>query len=376
VCWVPVLDGWLVTRRDLVIRVLADPVGFTVDHPGFSTARVIGPSMLSLDGPAHRRHRRAFSGGFRGDRVREAQRGLVDRLAAELLTAVVPRGRVEVRTELAGPLATGVMAAVLGLDVPPQRLGAWYRAIAGSVSRISGGEPPTRAGEAAVAELGRAVVSVLERDAGPGRRGARRGTATAGVLARAAGHPAGLTPRELMSNAAVVLFGGIETTEAISATAVAHLLGHPGWVDRARESPRVVEAAVEESLRLEPAATRVDRYTTADVELGGRRIPAGELVIASLAAANRDPQVWPDPDRYRPGRPSAREHLAFAAGPHACLAPDLARWQAQALIHGLLAQSGLRLDGDGCDPPRGLVFRKPDRVALSWDPPRAGREQP
>jgi cytochrome P450 len=384
VCWVPALDGWLVTRRDLVLQVLVDPGAFTVQDERFSTAQVVGPSMLSLDGPEHRRHRRPFVAGFRGADARTAQRALVVGLAAELVAAGERRGRLEVRTEVAGPLATGVMAAVLGLpDVGMARLAGWYQAIVGSVSGISAGHPPTDAGVAAFGELSAAVLAALDAADPPLRRSCTKrppagaSTPTGSVLAPAA-REAELTPAELVSNAAVVMFGGIETTEATTATAVLHLLSDPEWLQQARERPDVVQRAVEESLRLEPAAVRVDRYATADTVLAGQPIRRRDLVIASLAAANRDPASWPDPDRYDPGRFDPERHasgrstsadqLAFAHGPHACLAADLARWQAVAVLRELLRLPDLRLDPGRCDPPRGLVFRKPDRVAVTWTP--------
>ena len=363
VCRLPVLDGWLVTSHELVRRVLADPAVFTVDDPRFSTARVVGPSMLSLDGAAHRRHRRPFAVGFRRADARSAQRRLVSEVAARLVESVADRGSAEVRTEIAGPLAATVMAAVLGLpDAGSERLAQWYRAIVASVSGISAGQEPTSAGAAAFGELSAAVLAAVAGPAADVDTDAEAGS----VLAPLRDDP-GLTRDEIASNAAVVMFGGIETTEAITTTAVLHLLSHPGWLRAVREEPALAERAVQESLRLEPAAARVDRYAVVDTVLGGREIARGELVIASLAAANRDPAVWPDPDRYDLDRASGGDHLAFAHGPHACLAADLARWQAIAVLRELLRLPDLRLSPEHRDDPRGLVFRKPDRVDVIWE---------
>src|ERR1700744_6420007 len=106
VCWVPELNAWLVTRHDLATAVLKHSGSFTVDDPRFTTARVTGPSMLSLDGPAHARQRNAFTKGLRP----EALRG--DFVRAEislLLEGIAPLGRAELRRDLAGPLAAAVM---------------------------------------------------------------------------------------------------------------------------------------------------------------------------------------------------------------------------------------------------------------------------
>ena len=291
VCWVPVLGGWLVTRRDLVLRLLTDPSLFTVDHPGFSTAKVVGPSMLSLDGPAHRRHRRPFAAAFRRESGRTVHDEFAGRSVAMLVGAVRDRGAAEVRTEIARPLASGVMAAALGLgEVGRERLAQWYVDIVASVSAISAGLEPTPAGAAAFTQLRTAVIAGLGEDPADGL------SVLPGV------RQAGLTPDEVVSNAAVVMFGGIETTEALITTAVLHLLSHPGPARRAREDDDLLARAVTESLRLEPAATRVDRYATRPTRLAGQPIETGDLVIASLAAANRDPAAFPDPDRYDPDR--------------------------------------------------------------------------
>ena len=102
-------------------------------------------------------------------------------------------------------------------------------------------------------------------------------------------------------------------------------------------------AAIDESLRLEPAAAVIDRYATADVVLGGARIARGELVRLSITAANRDPAVFADPDAFDPARTNLRRHVAFAQGPHVCVGVHLARLEARAALGALLTRlPGLR----------------------------------
>lgn len=296
VSWVPVLDGWLVTRRDLCVEVMRDAERFTVDDPRFSTARVVGPSMLSLDGVEHRRHRDPFAAGLRrpevmerfADRVRDEALGLID--------ALRPAGHAEIRRELAGPLAVRVVAAALDLlDVEPSVVLGWYDEIVGAVDRVSaGGEIGDRAPEA-VAALDRHVAATIVRGGG--------------VLADATGS---LARPEIVSNAAVMMFGGIETSEGMTTSLFWHVLSTPGALEAVLADRSLVTNAVEESLRLEPAAGRVDRYATVDVEIGGATIRQGDLVIVSLTAANRDPRTFPDPDRFDVHRENARSHLAFA----------------------------------------------------------------
>src|SRR3954447_7540694 len=113
VSWLPALDGWLVTRRDLALQVMRDAETFTVDDPRFSTGQVVGPSMLTLDGPQHRRHRDPFAAPFRLDAVRERFTQPVADEADRLLDRIAPLGAAELRRELAGPLAAATVTHAL-----------------------------------------------------------------------------------------------------------------------------------------------------------------------------------------------------------------------------------------------------------------------
>ena len=351
VAWIPALDGWLVTRRDLCIDVMRDAARFTVDDPRFSTARVVGPSMLSLDGEEHRRHRDPFATAFRRPQVMERFGERVRTEAMDLVEALRPRGRAEVRRDLAGPLAVRVVAAALELlDVEPAVVLGWYDEIVAAVDRVSaGGEIGDRAPEA-VAALDRHVGATIDH--------------AGGVLADATET---LSRQEIVSNAAVMMFGGIETSEGMTTSLFWHVLTTPGALEAIVRDRTVIANAVEESLRLEPAAGRVDRYATEDVELGGAHIGRGDLVIVSLTAANRDPAMFPDPDRFDIARDNARSHLAFAQGPHACVGLHLARLETQVALEAAVERwPGLRL-ADGATPPTGLVFRKPRTLPVAWD---------
>lgn len=355
VSWLPALDGWLVTRHDLVVAALRDPDIFTVDDPRFTTSRVVGPSMLSLDGPEHARHRSPFVGPFRPREVRERFAAAVTEEAARLAGELARRDGGELRRGFAGPLSATTVARALGLhrDETPTLLG-WYDAIVGSVNQMSAGAAPTHAGAQAYAALAARLTEAIADD-----------RERASLLAAAAAD-SGLSTAQLCANAAILLFGGIETTEGMIANAVAMLLARPDALARARAGAAGAAAAIEESLRLEPASAALDRYAAADTELAGVRIGCGELVRLSLSAANRDPAVFADPDAYAPPR-AVRGHLAFAQGPHVCVGVHLARLEARAGLAALLTQlPRLRLDPAGEHGIRGLVFRKPPRLDCLW----------
>ena len=355
VSWLPALKGWLVTRYDLALEVMRDDDTFTVDDPRFSTAQVIGPSMLSLDGAEHDCHRQPFVAPFRPGPVRDL---FGDAVAAEtnrLLDELAPAGRAELRRSFAGPLAAATITRALGLgETAVAAVLAWYDAIVSAVNEITAGHGLPVAGREAFGQLRAALETAIESG----------GTS---LLGAAAGDSA-LTHDQLASSAAVLLFGGIETTEGMICNSVLELLERPVMVAQVREHPALVNAAIEESLRLEPAAAVVDRYATVDVALAGAKIAAGDLVRVSITAANRDPAVFANPDDFKLDRDHSRRHLAFAQGPHVCLGIHLARLEARTALKTLLQRfPNLRLDPDRPSRIHGLVFRKPPELNAVWD---------
>jgi cytochrome P450 len=350
VVWVPAIGGFVVTGRAAALDVLRDPETFTVADPRFSTAQVVGPSMLSLDHAEHDRHRAPFAPAFRPREVAARFGGFIREQVDRRLVAITDPAHdrtAELRGEHAAPLAASVVAQSLRLDGNDEavvaRLVGWYRDIVASVSGIAAGAARTAAGAQAMSALGDHLRTHIE-------------DITAGTL----------TGDEVISNAAVIMFGGIETTEGLILNALWHLLTNATALAEVRAQPDLASAAVEESLRLEPAATRVDRYATRATRIAGTAVGAGDLVVVSLAAANRDPAEFPDPDRFDLRRANARRHLAFAAGPHVCIGMDLARLEAREAVIGVVTRlPGLRL-ADGAVAPTGLVFRKPDHLPVRW----------
>ena len=269
-----------------------------------------------------------------------------------MVASLAPSGSAEVRRDLAGPLAVRVVVAALDLiDVDPATVLGWYDEIVAAVDRVSAGDEVGAAGRQAVESLARHVARTIEQGEG--------------ALAQAT---ATLTAAEVVSNAAVMMFGGIETSEGMTTTLFWHLLTHPEQMAALLADRSLAAAAVDESLRLEPAAGRVDRYATKDAELAGVGIHEGDLVIVSLSAANRDPTTFPDPDEFDLARSNSRSHLAFAQGPHACVGIHLARLETQAALEAVLdGWPGLTLAA-GTTPPSGLIFRKPRSLYVRWRP--------
>jgi cytochrome P450 len=165
VSWLAALDGWLVLRRDLALQVMADAATFTVDDPRFSTGRVVGPSMLTLDGHEHERHRAPFARAFRLQAVSERFTAVVSAEVDRLIDAIEPAGEADLRRAFAGPLAAAVVTHSLGLrETDTGAVLGWYDAIVAAVTEVTAGGEVPDAGRAAFADLSASIESVLDRE--------------------------------------------------------------------------------------------------------------------------------------------------------------------------------------------------------------------
>ncbi len=349
VTWVEELGGWVACGYEVALEVMRNSAAFTVDDPRFTTGQVIGPSMLSRDGAEHARHRGPFVPPYRLPALEHAIGSWLRDRARALALSLAQAGTAELRTQLAAPLAAEAVLETLRLAAAPSEALAWYRDIVEAVDALSSGLALPVAGPAAFSRLAAAIAATPS--ASSPVLGAARQT---------------LTEQEIASNVAVVMFGGIETTEGAVANFLWHLFT-TGEVERLRSERSLLPAAIEESLRLEPAAARVDRYATDDVAMGEASIRRGDLVVVSLAGANRDPAVFPDPDVFRLDRPNAARHLTFARGPHSCLGAHLARLEMTAAANALFDEMPqCTFVADASTGPSGLVFRKAQRVVVSF----------
>jgi cytochrome P450 len=357
VAWIPAIERWLVTERELVLEALLDVTTYTVDDPRFTTAQVVGPSMLSTDGAAHARHRSPFALPFRRNASVDGFAGFTRHTATELVDALLLAGAngepVDLRSGLAAPLAAETITNALGLvDTSTDDLLAWYGEIVVAVEAVTAGNTPDVGVAVAFEALDIAVRRSLDEPT----------SVIAGIAARS-----NLTTAELVSNTAVMLFGAIETSEGMTSNALVHVLDTPEVMAQLRERPELVDQAVEESLRLEPAATLVDRYVTKTTRLGDVELPEGAAVSLSLAGANRDPAFFADPDRFDLRRSNVGHHLAFVHGPHACIGMHLARLETAAALKAILAVLGdVKLVEPAMAQPTGLVFRKPESVLVTF----------
>ena len=303
------IEGWVITRYADVKAVLADP-RFVRDPErvaGLRTAAGLGPvhagragraaTLLLVDAPEHTRLRRAVAPPFSARRT-ESHRPMIDALAETLVARCAGSGRADLVCDLALPLAVGVLCQVAGLPTGDHaRFGPWVHA----VHRIDGGS-----------EAGRRTVEAIQAmDRYLARRVTEGGSGVLAELAAGADPGGGLTGDEVLAFGRDLLVGGYESTANLISGGLALLLVQPSRLERLRAEPAVLDATVEECLRLVAPFPQVQaRYAAQDVELGGVRITAGEAVLADVAAANRDPDRFPARHSWRPdaagGHPRTR----------------------------------------------------------------------
>ncbi|HWL33070.1 MAG TPA: cytochrome P450 [Gaiellaceae bacterium] len=346
----PGLDGetpiWFLTRYEDVAAVLMDDERFVRDPklaltPDELAAQPTPPAiaatenhMLNRDGEDHRRLRRLVTKAFTPKMV-EQLRPRVQAIADELLDAVDARGEMDLSADYAFPLPITVIGEMLGVPASDHaRLKEWSDAIISPV--LEGDEM-----EEFFALMGDFVAYLTDFFAA--RRAEPRDDLVSGLLAARDAEDA-LSEEEIFGTVVLLIVAGHETTVGLIGNAVVNLLEQPEQLAILRDDPALMAGAVEELLRFEgPVERSLNRWAATDVEVGGLSIARGDLVIPILAAADHDPERFPEPDRLDVCRADTR-HLAFGRGSHYCLGAPLARLEAQIALETLFRRlPGLRL---------------------------------
>ncbi|NUT46113.1 MAG: cytochrome P450 [Saccharothrix sp.] len=339
----PLLGGaaWVVTGIEDVRRVLGDPRRFAISAPHLvpgapaltdeQLAAARPGNMLAYDPPEHTRLRRAVAAEFTGRRMRLLE-PRVHEIVRDHLDAIERLGPpADLVPAFALPIPALVICELLGVPF---------------ADRASFQQRYERYFDVALSFDERVALQFESKDYLAGlvaRARVEPGDDLLGMLASGSD----LADAELVGMADLLLLAGHETTANMLSLGVLALLRHPDQLRLLRDEPDRAGAAVEELLRwLTVVHTGVPRVTTTEVELGGRVLGPGELVVCSLPAANRDPALVPDPDRLDITR-DAGSHVAFGHGVHHCLGAPLARIEMRIAFPALARRfPGLRLAGD------------------------------
>ena len=342
----------------------ADVTRLFKDNATFSSSNLrdtMGPAMgehiiLGMDEPEHRRHRALVSTAFRqralarweATLVREVVDGLIDRFA--------DRGHADLVPELTFLFPSQVVAGVLGL--PKEDFRQFQKWAVAIITLVTNWERGIQASE----ELKAYLAAILEE------RRRHPEDDVISVLATAELDGERLGDEEIFSFLRLLLPAGVETTFRSTGNLLYLLLTHPDQLDAVRRDRSLLPQAIEEGLRFEPPLLLTGRITTCDTELSGVPIPAGASVTPMLAAANRDPRVFPDPDRFDIFR-NPGQHLSFAHGVHVCLGMHLARLETRVALDALLDRlPELRLDEERAAQVdahiHGEIFRSPTALPV------------
>jgi len=338
---------WFVSRYDDVASVLLDDERFVRDpalalntselaasDKGADVFKFVDTHMLNREGADHRRLRRLVSRAF-APRMIERLRPRVEEIANALLEEMGPRGEMDLVEHFAFPLPITVIAELLGIPVADrERFREWSNAI---VSRALIRDD-MHAFHAQMEEFVDYLRRLFAR-----RRGTPGDDLISGLLAaEEAGDT--LSEAELSSTVALLIIAGHETTVSLIGNAVLALFEHPAQRARLEREPALLPSAIEELVRYDgPVERALHRWAREDVVLGGQTIRRGEIVIALLGSADRDPAQFARPDELDLARRD-NQHVGFGRGSHYCPGATLARLETEVALSTLLRQlAGLRL---------------------------------
>ncbi|MGV9562703.1 cytochrome P450 [Streptomyces sp. NPDC003480] len=371
-------DGpYLVSSYWDILNLLHDPrissdaanlAAAGADEMGGAAETGLPPSFIRQDPPEHDRLRRIANRPFgppHSPHKIEAMRGDLAEIVSALIDGFGESREIDVVDQFAYPFPVTVICRLLGVpreDEP--RFRTWVDPIVASLDPDTGGQDAERrhAAHEARMHLGMYLAQLVEQ---------RSKEPTGDMLSELVtshGPDGPMTTMEVLSTSVLLLIAGHETTVNLITNGMLTLLRHPEYLERLRDDPRLAVNIVEELLRYEPPVQLVPQRTCiADIELRGITIPRGSRIWLVLAAGNRDPERFSDPDRFDPDRGDI-QHLGFGSGIHICFGAPLARLETQIA----LSELARRLDNPRLleDPPpyrQNAVLRGPRHLRISFD---------
>jgi cytochrome P450 len=347
--------GWMITHHADVGELLRDeervPAG-----PGYElqTGPVQGRTLQCMGGEEHRLHRALVSGAFLRSQIQRRIEALLEPTAHALIDAFEARGEAELVAQYSRRFPFAVIMRLLGL--PGEADEQFIRWADGLFDYPYDPEGALRASE----EFGSYLAPLIEA-----RRREPQGDLLS-LLIHAEIEGQRLSDAALLSFMKLLFPAGADTTYHALGNLIFAVLGQPQVEQRVRSGRDQVALAVEETLRWETPVPIVPRYLTRDLEFAGCALPAQSWILLSITAANRDPRVFPDPDRFDLDRPN-KEQLTFGRGLHFCLGSHLARAELQVGLAALLERlPGLRLRDPAAVRITSGVLRGPETLPVRF----------
>ncbi len=339
---------WQVFRYEDVSQAITNHADFSSTIMGASGVSVLKDTLIATDPPDHRKLRNLVNLAFTPKSVARLS-GRITEITQELLDEVLPRGEMDIVPEIAFPLPAKVIAEMIGVPGEDWDIFKRWALIGDTEGRRVQDDGTTEM--SLKGELSIYFADLLKER----RKTPREDLITSLSNARINGEQ--LSDREIIDFCILLLLAGQETTKNLIANAILCFTDHPDAMQKLIREPALMPGAIEEVVRYLPPAWFVLRLTTKEIELSGQRIPAHKPVMAWLASANRDPEQFPDPNRFDIQRTPNR-HIGFGHGIHFCVGAPLARVEAQIVLPMMLHQlKGLqRVKDVPIKVSRGLVF--------------------
>lgn len=362
ISWIEALGMWYVTRYEDVRAIIRDTERFTTASGDSLIHETFGAHMLTTEGAEHDRYRRAVQHSFMPGLVRQAFEAGIAGASSRLIAEFKAAGEIELRSAFAARIPVQTILAVFGMSMEAEgSMRRWYDAFEKALSNFAR-DPDVRSdAQRSVAEFRAHLSEAIHGAAALGGQSLLHTLVNAPRELR-------LSDAEIMRNMSIIFFGGISTVEALILNSLWALLTHREVFERVRADLALAPKVIEETIRWMSPVQSATRHVVRDTEINGVHFASGAIVNCMLGAANRDPAMFAEPDRFDIDRADAQRHLGFAIGPHACLGMHLAKAEARIALCQLLTElPGLRLIDERASTPRGYEFRQPRSMLVAWN---------
>ena len=361
ISWLPALNMWYVTQYEDVRTALLDSARMTTASEHSTIFNTFGAHMLTTEGASHDRYRRAAQSPFAPAFIRAHTESAIAIIAGELVDGFAPARSAELRRSYASRLPILVILLICGLPATAERqMRRWYDRFEAALANFTRDPAVSAAARSSVVEFHALLDEAIAGGASAGEHT---------LVARLVNAPASerLTNDEIKRNLSIIFFGGISTVEALLLNALWALFEHPEVLEQVQQDLTLIPRVIEETMRWLSPVQSATRHVVDSFEWRGVEFAAHDTVNCMLGAANRDPAVFAEPDRFDIDRINIRRHLGFATGAHSCLGSNLAKAEARIALETLLRRlPSLKLARSQTERPTGYEFRQSRRLTVSW----------
>jgi cytochrome P450 len=361
ITWLRALNMWYVTGYEDVRTAMLDTARLTTASEHSTIFDTFGAHMLTTEGAAHDRYRRATQFPFAPAYIRSHVESAIEEITADLVNEFAAKHFAELRAAFASRLPILVMLLVCGLPATAEgQMRRWYDTFEAALANFTGDPAVSAAARSSVREFHALLDDAISVGSGFNEHS---------LVARLVNtpEPERLTNDEIKRNLSIIFFGGISTVEALLLNALWALFENPAVLARVRRDLALIPRVIEETMRWLSPVQSATRHVVEPFEWRGIEFAAHDTVNCMLGSANRDPAVFAEPDQFDIDRVNVRRHLGFATGPHSCLGSNLAKAEARIALEVLFRQlPGLKIERSQTERPTGYEFRQSRKLTVSW----------